>query len=156
MAIMKLFSTFFSNVKTMRRAIQKSRKGDQIKLSPKVYRESIQFDKDVLISANGHEETVMEGIFIIPKSVQVTLQNVTISPTSQIFVEGNLKLENCRLIGMKTDVLLSVNEGVIHLENCELKNAKEVAVALMNNSKAYFKNCIFHSNGKMQLLIEQF
>ena len=139
----------------MKRAIQKSKKGDQVKLSPKVYRESIQFDKDVLISANGEEETVMEGIFIIPKSVQVTLQNVTISPTSQIFVEGNLKLDNCRLIGNKTEVLLSVNEGVIHLEKCELSNAREVAVALMNRSKAVFKNCIFHSNGKMQLLIDQ-
>ncbi len=154
MAILKLFSTFFSNVKTMRRAIQRSKKGDQIKLSPKVYRESIQFDKDVLISASGDEETVMEGIFIIPNSVQVTLQNVTISPTSQIYVEGNLKLENCRLIGSKTDTLLSVNKGTINLEKCELTNAKEVAVALLNNSKAYFKNCIFHSNGKMQVLLQ--
>ncbi|SOC37250.1 right-handed parallel beta-helix repeat-containing protein [Ureibacillus acetophenoni] len=155
MAIMKLFSAFFSNVKTMRRAIQKSRKGEQIKLSPKIYRESIQFDKDVLISANGEEETVMEGIFIIPKSVQVTLQNVTISPTSQIFVEGNLKLENCKLIGVKSEALLSVDEGVVHLENCEFRNAKEVAIALMNHSKAFIKNCIFHSNGKMQLLIQE-
>ncbi|KGR78800.1 right-handed parallel beta-helix repeat-containing protein [Ureibacillus manganicus] len=155
MGIKKLFSAFFSNMKTMRRAIRKSRKGDQIKLSPKVYRESIQFDKDVLISANGEEETVMEGIFIIPKTVQVTLQNVTISPTSQIFVEGNLKLENCRLIGAKTEALVTVNEGIIHLENCELRNAREVAVALMNGSKAYIKNCIFHSNGKMQILIQQ-
>lgn len=139
----------------MKRAIQKSRKGDQIKLSPKVYKESIQFDKDVLISANGQEETVMEGIFIIPKSVEVTLQNVTISPTSQIFVEGTLKLENCRIIGIKTDALISVSDGVIHLENCELRNAREVAVALLNHSKAVFKNCIFHSNGKMQVLIQQ-
>ncbi|KGR90313.1 hypothetical protein CD30_12130 [Ureibacillus massiliensis 4400831 = CIP 108448 = CCUG 49529] len=157
MTILKLFSTFFSNVKTIKKAIQRSKTGDHIKLSPKIYKESIHFERDVLISANGNdsEETIIEGVIIVPKTVQVTIQNVTISPTSQIYVEGNLKLENCRLIGKKSEVLLSANGGVIQATNCELTNAKEVAVALMNQSKSFFKNCIFNSNGKMQILLQE-
>nr|WP_106779010.1 right-handed parallel beta-helix repeat-containing protein [Lysinibacillus timonensis] len=157
MTILKLFSAFFSNVKSIKRALQRSNKGDQIKLSPKVYRESIHFEKDVFISSNGeeNEETIIEGIIIVPKSVKVTIQNVTISPTSQMYIEGNLKLENCRVLGNKADVLISANGGLINVENCELNNAKEVAVALMNNSKAYFKNCLFHHNGKMQMLVQE-
>lgn len=146
---------FFSSVKTIKRALNKTNSGDFIQLLPKVYKESIHFEKDVTICGDKSEPTVIEGIFIIPRNVTVTFQNVIILPTSQIYVEGEVIFKYCQIKGQNSEVLVTVNSGKVKAYYCEFNNSLEVAIALMNVSEGIFENCRFHHNGIIQILIDK-
>lgn len=153
MVMIKIFSKLFSNVKTIQRTIQSSKSGKVIQLKAKRYKESIRLEKNMVITGE-LEETVIEGLIIVPKNVSVTIQNITIAPTAQMYIEGDAVLNNCRFIGKKADVLVTVDGGKLNAYNCEFEQAKEMAVSVINNSKAIFENCTFHHNGKAQILSE--
>ncbi|SOC06297.1 F-box protein 11 [Ureibacillus xyleni] len=154
MAMLKLFSKFFKNAKSIQKMVQYSKNGNFIQLKPKCYKESVHFDKNTVIAGDKLETTIIEGFFIIPKNVTVSFQNVTISPTSQMYIEGDVVLTNCHVAGAKTDVLLVVDGGKIKATHCEFKKARDIGISLINNSKAIIENCIFEENGKAHILAE--
>lgn len=154
MVLLKVFSKIFSNGKTIQRMMQGSKSGKLIQLKPKRYKESIRFEKNMVITGDQYEETVIEGLIIVPKNVSITIQNITIAATSQMYIEGDAVLNNCRFIGKKADVLVTVDGGKLNAYSCEFEQAKEMAVSVINNSKAIFENCTFHHNGKAQILSE--
>jgi len=153
MTIISLFSLFFSKFKTIKLWIQQAKSGDSIELRGKTYKESIQFEKDVTLCGDSDGKTILQGIYIIPKGVRVTFQYVTISPSAQMYVEGEAIFEHCKIIG-EIDVLVTANNGYIKGVECEFAKAKEIGVALLNNSVGVFENCKFHHNGNMQLFIK--
>lgn len=153
MVFKHLFS-FLSKVKTIQHTIQHSKAGNLIQLKPKLYRESIHFDKNMVLAGDMHEETVIEGFIIVPKNISVSMQNITISPTAQMYVEGEVVLQNCRFVGGKSNIHVTVDGGKINAYNCHFEQAKEMAVSIINNSKAIFENCTFIKNDKVHILAE--
>ncbi|RUL52169.1 MULTISPECIES: right-handed parallel beta-helix repeat-containing protein [Lysinibacillus] len=154
MAISGIFSKLFSNVKTIQKTIQFSKSGNFIQLKPKLYKESVRFEKNMVLAGDKHEETIIEGLLIIPKNVTVALHDLTISPTTQMYVEGDVVLQNCRFIGGRSDVLITVDNGKLNASNCEFEKAKDMGVSLINNSKAIFEQCTFKKNGKAHIFSE--
>lgn len=73
-----------------------------------------------------------------------------VSPTAQLYVEGEAIFEHCIIEG-NADVLITVNGGYLKGVNSNFRKAKEVGIALLNNSNGVFINCKFHHNGKMRL-----
>lgn len=155
MHLFKLFSFFFSKAQSLKKAIKHALPNDTIHLKLKEYKESIHFDKNVTIVGNEDGGTIIEGIFIIPKSVSVTFRNLIILPTSQLYVEGDAHFEDCQLIGQKTDILITVNGGTLKVVRCQLSDSKEVAIAAMNKSNVIVEQCTFHHNRKVHLLVEK-
>ncbi|RHW38243.1 right-handed parallel beta-helix repeat-containing protein [Lysinibacillus yapensis] len=154
MAVVRLFAKFFSKKNTIQKAIQFSKAGNLIQLKAKNYKESIHFDKNMVLAGDIYEETRLEGLIIVPKNVSVTFQNLTISPTAQMYIEGEVVLQNCFFIGGKNDVHVTVDNGKMNAYSCRFEQAKEMAVSIINNSKAIFENCTFEHNGKVQILVE--
>lgn len=151
MTIISLFSLFFSKLKTIKLSIQKANNGDVIQLRGKAYKESIHFNKDVTLCGDPNGNTVLEGIFLIPKGVRVTFQDLSISPTAQLYVEGEGIFEQCSITS-GIDVLITVNNGYIKCSNCNFSKAKEIGVALLNNGVGIFEHCSFQYNESIQLL----
>ncbi|NLY79063.1 MAG: hypothetical protein GX072_03930, partial [Lysinibacillus sp.] len=151
--MISLFRLFFPKVKTIKSALNSVKNDDSIQLLNKKYNESIHFEKDVTLIGDSAGRTIIEGILIIPKNVRVVFKRITISPTSQMYVEGDAIFEQCTIEG-NIDILLTINGGYIIGRNCTFKGAKEVAVALINNSSGLFEHCTFQHNGKMHLLVK--
>ena len=154
MAIIKVSTSVFSLIKTVERAIQKANQGDMILVAAGKYKESLTIEEDVSISAKIAEHVLIEGIIIVPKTKKLVLENITLHPTSQIFVEGSLQLNNCVINGSLSNVLLSLNGGNVVAEKCKFTGATDVAVVLLNKSQATFNDCYFENNEKSHLLIE--
>ena len=154
MAIYHLFFKLFSKTKTIQKTIQHSKAGNLIQLKPKLYKESIHFDKNMVVAGDRHEETIIEGLIIIPKNVSVTFQNMTISPTAQMYIEGEVVLQNCHFKGGRNDIHVTVDGGKLNASYCTFEDAKDMAASVINNSKAIFENCTFNHNGKVQILAE--
>lgn len=148
-----LYNLFFSKLNTIKGSLAKADNGDVIRLYPKKYKESFQIDKDVTIVGDESGQTVIEGMFVIPKNIRATFQNLTISPTAHLYIEGEAVFENCT-IKKNTNVLITVNGGYIKAVHSYFQKAKEVAVALLNNSNGVFTHCNFHHNGKMHLFVK--
>lgn len=151
--MISLFNLFFQKANTIKSALKKAKNGDSIQLLNKKYKESIQFDKDVIFTGDQKGKTILEGIFIIPQNVRVTFQFITIAPTAQLYIEGEAIFEHCTIEG-KADILLTVNKGYIKGIESNFSGANEVGIALLNNSNGLFENCSFHQNGKIQLLVK--
>lgn len=154
MAIIKVSTSVFSLIKTVERAIQKANQGDTILVATGKYKESLTIDEDVIISAKIAAHALIEGNIIVPKGKKLLIENITLHPTAQIFVEGTLHLENCVIHGSLSSALLSLNSGNIVAKNCKFIGAKDVAVTLFNKSRATFSDCYFENNEKSHLLIE--
>ncbi|MFJ8235950.1 right-handed parallel beta-helix repeat-containing protein [Ureibacillus sp. NPDC094379] len=154
MPVMRLLSMFFTNGKTLKRAMHHLNKSGHIQLSPKIYKESIQFHKSVVISGSKDGETIIEGLLTIPKSVSVKFCNVTISPITHIYVEGEVEFEQCHLDGMNTSVLVTVNGGKITASHCEITDAADRAITLQKQSTGVFHHCKFQNNGKAHIEVE--
>lgn len=154
MAMIKVSTSVFSKIKTVVRALRKSSQGDEIRLAAGKYKESITIQQSVTIKAKLDDHVILEGVMTIPKSSQVTFENLTIYPTVQLYVEGDITLKNCIFDGMMSNVFISLNNGQASIENCHFIGAKDVAVTLSNNSNAIFENCTFKNNGKSHLLLE--
>mgnify|MGYP006351783381 FL=1 len=154
MAIIKVSTSIFSAIKTIERALEKANQGDEIQLAPGLYKESIQFEEIVSVVGRNGEETIIEGLIIIPKHITVTFEQLTFIPTAQIYIEGKAIFKDCHFQGKKTSSIISVNTGEVELEDCTLINAMDVGIALFNDSEAIIKKCLFESNGKSQILIE--
>lgn len=154
MTIYRFISRLFKKVKTIQKSIQHSKAGNFIQLKPRLYRESIHFNKNMVLAGDMHDETIIEGLIIIPKNVSVTLQNLTISPTAQMYIEGEVVLQNCHFKGGKSDSHATVDGGKINAYHCTFAYAKDMALSIVNNSKATFENCAFEHNGKVHILAE--
>lgn len=61
-----IFKTF-TKAKTIQKIIQHSKAGNFIQLKPKLYKESIHLDKNMVLAGDIHDETIIEGLIIIPK-----------------------------------------------------------------------------------------
>lgn len=155
MAIIKVSTSVFSLIKTVERAVQKANYGDEILVAAGKYKESITIQQDVTITAKIAEHVVIEGMVIVPKATHLTLENITLHPTTQVYVEGTITLTNCVLNGSLSTVLLSLNGGKAHAEKCKFIGARDVAVALLNKSSATMNNCYFESNEKTHILMDQ-
>lgn len=153
MAIIKVSTSVFSMIKTVERAVKKANHDDEILVAAGKYKESITIQKDVTITAKVAGHVLIEGIVIVPKSKHLTLENITLHPTTQIYVEGSITLSNCVLNGSLSNVLLSLNGGKVHAEKCHFIGAIDVAVVLLNKSSATLNNCYFESNKTAHLLI---
>ncbi|MCM3388375.1 right-handed parallel beta-helix repeat-containing protein [Ureibacillus chungkukjangi] len=154
MTIYRLFSRLFTKAKTIQKIIQHSKAGNFIQLKPKLYKESIHLDKNMVLAGDIHDETIIEGLIIIPKNVSVTLQNLTISPTAQMYIEGEAVLQNCHFKGGKNDIHVTVDGGKLNAYHCNFEHARDMALSIINNSKVIFENCNFDHNGKTQILAE--
>lgn len=137
----------------MKSVLNKAKSNETIHLLSKRYKESICFEKDVTLVGDSYGNTMMEGIFIIPKDIRVTFQHVTIAPTAQLYIEGEAIFEHCT-IQSDADVLIAVHGGYIKGLHSTFSGAKDVAVALLNNSNGIFEHCTFHHNGKHHLLVK--
>ncbi|MEO4052674.1 right-handed parallel beta-helix repeat-containing protein [Solibacillus sp. CAU 1738] len=154
MAIIKVSTSIFSTIKTINRAIEKANRGDEIALAAGKYKESLHIDKYVTIKGKEKESTIIKGLIIIPKNTTVQFIELTLQPTSPIYIEGNAIFHNCLFIGSEANIILSANNGQLTMDNCMVKLAKEVGIALMNNSVASIQNCMFEANGKSHFLLE--
>ncbi len=154
MAIIKVSTSLFSAIKTIERAMHKARRGDVIHVASGLYKESIEFHEIVSIAGRNRKDTILEGMFIIPKNSTVTFEHLTIVPTAQIYIEGKARFKNCHFSGENTSVILSVSNGRIELEDCTIEQAKDVGIALFEQSEAMVKKCIFKNNGKSHVLLE--
>ncbi|MEL3961359.1 right-handed parallel beta-helix repeat-containing protein [Lysinibacillus endophyticus] len=152
--MLKLISKLPINTKSIQRMIKYSKSGNFIQLKPKLYKQSVHFEKNTVLAGDKLIPTILEGSFIIPKNVTVTFQNITFSPTARMYIEGDAVLTNCRVIGGKTDVLIIVDGGKIKATHCEFKKARDIGISLINNSKAIIENCTFEENGKTHILAE--
>ena len=141
--IIKVSTSIFSRIKTVDRALQKAMHGDEIFLTDGKYIEDIIINKHVKLIAKMTASVFLEGVFIIPKDTHVTFENLTIHPTTQLYVEGKITLINCSLIGATTNVLLSINEGQAVIEKCRFSGASDIGIALLQNSHAVIENCYF-------------
>lgn len=156
MVVIRFLSKLFSskNEKTLKRTLQQLNENENIQLSSTIYKESIQFNKNVVIIGNEQKETVIEGLFTIPKSISVTFQHVTLSPAAQIYVEGKVTFQHCKLNGAQSSSLVTISGGTINAQHCEFYNAADRAVSLMKNSTGFFQECVFHNNGKAHIELE--
>ncbi|AWE07558.1 right-handed parallel beta-helix repeat-containing protein [Lysinibacillus sp. 2017] len=155
MAIIKVSTSVFSKFKTVERALQKALHDDEILLAAGKYVETITIKKQVTITAKVMDHVFLEGVIFIPKASHVTFKNLTIHPTTQLFVEGTITLTNCTFIGAASNVLLSLNNGRAFVEKCHFSGASDVGVVLINHSYAEFENCYFENNEKSHLLLDQ-
>lgn len=154
MAVIKVIASLFSSIKTVERGLEKMMPGDEIQLANGHYKESITIQQDVTITGNNRIETIFEGTIIIPKNCSVTLKNMTIIPTVQLYVEGMLTVEQVIFDGPKTSSILSLNGGNAYIENCLFQNAKDVAITALNESVIEIKQSKFFKNGKTHLMAE--
>ena len=90
MAIIKVSTSVFSMIKTVERAVQKANPEDEILVAAGKYKELLTITKDVVITAKNAEHVFIEGTIIVPKSKKLTLANMTIYPTTQLYVEGQI------------------------------------------------------------------
>ncbi|MER1987309.1 MAG: right-handed parallel beta-helix repeat-containing protein [Solibacillus sp.] len=155
MAIIKVSTSVFSTYKTVERALQKVVRGDEIQLAAGKYKETITIHEHVRIFSKERENTIVEGLIVVPKGVTATFEHLTIIPSIQIYVEGTVHFKYCTFHGDDTSVILSLYGGEATLEHCTLKDAQDVGVALLNNSKAHISHCLFEGNGKSHFLLEQ-
>ena len=154
MAIIKVSTSIFSMIKTVERALQKSNPEDEVFVAAGKYKESLTIQKDVTITAKLTEHVLIEGVIIVPKSKKLILENITLHPTLQIYVEGKVILKNCVINGSLSSVLISLNGAHMHAVKSKFIGATDVAVALLNKSSATFEECYFENNGKTHFLIE--
>lgn len=154
MAVIKVQSTLFSTVKTVGRALNKMEIGDEILIMNGQYKETLTIQHNALIKGNEKDQTILMGTLIIPKNIHVTLKNMTLKVTEQLYIEGTLHLEEVTLVGHKATSLVSVNKGHITCHRCEFSNASDLGIAALNNSIVTMKECRFSNNGKSHLYAE--
>ncbi|MBD8036117.1 right-handed parallel beta-helix repeat-containing protein [Solibacillus sp. A46] len=154
MVIVKVSTSFFSTVKTISRAVQKATNDDIIVVNAGKYKETLAFLDSRTITAKNAGTVVVEGAILIAKSAVVTFENMTIQPTSQIFVEGQLILKNCVIQGGLTNVLIAMKGGYAHCEKTHFRDAPDIGITLISNSKAHFEYCHFEQNKKVHILLE--
>ena len=111
MAIIKVSTSIFSAIKTIERALEKANQGDEIQLAPGLYKESIQFEEIVSVVGKNGEETIIEGLIIIPKHITVTFEQLTFIPTAQIYIEGKAIFKDCHFQGKKQVPLFPSIQG---------------------------------------------
>lgn len=154
MAIIKVSTSIFSPIKTIERAMNKAKRGDEIHLASGLYKESIQFNEIVSVVGKNKRDTIVEGLLIVPKHATVTFERLTIVPTAQFFIEGRAIFKHCLFQGCQTSVILSISNGEVELQDCTIEEAKDVGIALFHGSEATIKNCLFEKNGKAHILLE--
>lgn len=154
MRIIKVSTSIFSPIKTVKRALEKARHGDQLFIAGGKYKESIMIHQQITISGHMTNPVLFEGVIIIPKSGNVILENMAIYPTMQIFVEGEITFKSCTLNGLLSNGIVSLNGGIATFENCTIVNAPDIGITVFNKSEATFTDCFFDNNDKAQLFVE--
>lgn len=154
MALVRVSSSIFSRIKTVQKAVQRTTSHDDIIVATGTYKESLTFHENRTVAAQQDATVCIKGSIIVAESAAVTFENMTIQPTTQIYVEGKLILKNCVIEGGRTNVLLALNGGKLHCENTSFTDASDVAVTLIYNSEAQFEHCHFENNKKVHVLAE--
>ncbi|MER2029771.1 MAG: right-handed parallel beta-helix repeat-containing protein [Solibacillus sp.] len=154
MALVRVSSSIFSRIKTIQKAVQRTTSQDDIIVASGTYKETLTFEENRTIAAQKDAAVCIKGSIMIAESATVTFENMTIQPTTQIYVEGKMILKNCVIQGGRTNVLLALNGGTLHCENTTFKDASDAAVTLIYNSAAQFEHCHFENNKKVHILAE--
>lgn len=145
-----MFKQFLLNFYKLRKSISREirflKSGDEIKLHPKIYKESIYFSKDAIIHGNKKGTSKIKGTLTIPKGRVVVFQHVTFYPNVKMNIEGKVILHHCHLKGQKADVLMKVNGGSVEAYHCKFSYAKKYAIELINKGTAIFEHCHFAHN----------
>ncbi|MEK5080302.1 right-handed parallel beta-helix repeat-containing protein [Solibacillus sp. FSL W7-1436] len=154
MALVRVSSSIFSRIKTIQKAVQRTTSHDEITVASGTYKETLTFEENRTVAAQKDATVCIKGAIVIADSATVTFENMTIQPTTQIYVEGQIILKNCVIQGGRTNVLLALNGGTIHCENTVFRDAPDAAVTLIYNSEAQFVHCHFENNKKVHILAE--
>lgn len=154
MSIIKVSTSIFSAIKTIEKALTKAAHDDEITLSPATFKENISITKNVSIFGQNKEETIIEGMIIVPKGINVRFQHIQFRPSSHFQIEGEVIFESCDFQGVNTNAIFSVTNGQLSLKNCFIQDASDIGLAAFNKSSIYVENCTFENNGKTHLLIE--
>lgn len=154
MAVIKVAPTIFSSIKTIKRALIKANEADYIQVASGLFKESLHFQQTVSVIGKNVEDTIVEGLIIIPKNVTITFKHLSFIPTIQIYIEGKAIFEHCQFNGTHTSAIISLNGGQLEMNDCQLEQAMDVGIALFHKSEAIITNCQFKHNGKAHLLLE--
>lgn len=154
MASVRVSSSIFSRIRTIQKAVQRTTSNDEIIVASGIYKETLSFEENRTVAAQKDATVCLKGAIVIAESATVTFENMTIQPTTQIYVEGKIILKNCVIQGGRTNVLLALNGGQLYGENTTFSDASEAAVTLIYNSEAHFEHCHFENNKKVHLLAE--
>lgn len=148
MASVRVSSSIFSRIKTIQKAVQRTTSNDEITVASGIYKETLTFEENRTVAAQNNAAVCIKGAIVIADSATVTFENMTIQPTTQIYVEGKIILKNCVIQGGRTNVLLALNGGTLQCENTAFMDATDAAVTLIYNSAAHFEHCHFENNKK--------
>lgn len=154
MALVRVSSSIFSRIKTIQKAVQRTMNHDEIIVASGTYKETLTFEENRTITAPNDATVCIKGTIVIAECATVTFENMTIQPTTQIYVEGKIILKNCVIQGGRTNVLLALNGGTLQCENTTFIGASDAAVTLVYNSEAHLENCYFENNKKVHILAE--
>ncbi|MEK4385855.1 right-handed parallel beta-helix repeat-containing protein [Solibacillus sp. FSL W7-1464] len=154
MASVRVSSSIFSRIKTIQKAVQRTTSNDEITVASGIYKETLTFEENRTVAAQNNAAVCIKGAIVIADSATVTFENMTIQPTTQIYVEGKIILKNCVIQGGRTNVLLALNGGTLQCENTAFMDATDAAVTLIYNSAAHFEHCHFENNKKIHILAE--
>lgn len=154
MSIIKVSTSIFSAIKTIEKALTRAVRNDEISLAPATYKENISITENVTIFGQNKEQTIFEGIFIVPKGISVRFQHIQFRPSSHFQIEGDVTFENCDFHGMNTNAIFSVTKGKLTMTNCLMEGATDIGIAAFDGSIIDIQNCLFTNNGKTHLLVE--
>lgn len=154
MSIIKVSTSIFSAIKTIEKALTRAVRNDEISLASATYKENISITESVTIFGQNKEQTIFEGIFIVPKGITVRFQHIQFRPSSHFQIEGDATFENCDFHGANTKAIFSVTKGKLSMTNCFMEGATDIGIAAFDGSLIDIRNCVFTNNGKTHLLIE--
>ena len=154
MAVIKVQASMFSSIKTVGRALEKMTVGDEIHVSKGTYKESLTFFKDVVITGSSKKETTIEGVIIIPENTTVVIKNLTVRPSTHLFIEGEATFIDVNFDGKNANSILSVNKGKLKTINCSFHNSNDLGIAALNKSQIEIKESSFSNNGKAHIFAE--
>lgn len=154
MSIIKVSTNIFSAIKTIEKALTRAVRNDEISLAPATYKENISIIENVTIYGQSSEQTIFEGILIVPKGIKARFQHIYFRPSSHFQIEGDAIFEHCHFQGVHTKAIFSVTKGHLTMKNCVMEGASDIGIAAFNESNITVQDCQFTNNGKTHLLVE--
>lgn len=154
MGIIKVQSSIFSSIKTINKALEKMLVGDEIHIAKGTYEETINITQDCLLLGAHRQDTVLEGVFTIPKGVSVIFKQMTIRPDVQFYIEGMATFIDINFDGQKANSILSIEEGIVSLQYCKVVNAQDIGISLIKQSELEIKESHFDRNKKAHIYAE--
>lgn len=154
MSIIKVSTSIFSAIKTIDKALTKAVRNDEISLAPATYKENISITESVSIYGQNKNETIFEGVIIVPKGIKVRFHHMHFLPSSHFQIEGEAEFEECNFQGVQTKAIFSITSGQLTMTKCFMEGATDIGIAAFDHSAVTIQHCTFSNNGKTHLLIE--